>query len=108
MFYSDGFEEGLAIISKVHPLPPPSLPSHRLHNRQQNKIIHSRGVSHVCAQRPVTDVAVFLLPSFDGAGDDHQRALLHAVSEAIGVRVSQLHERLALGLAGCSWCLRWN
>ena len=28
----------------------------------------------------MTDVAVFLLPSFQGPGDDHQRALLHAVS----------------------------
>ena len=28
----------------------------------------------------MTDIAMFLLPSFQGPGDDHQRALLHAVS----------------------------
>ena len=31
-------------------------------------------------QYPITDVALFVLPSFQGPGDDHQRALLHAVS----------------------------
>jgi hypothetical protein len=59
------------------------------------------------AQRPMTDVAVFLLPSFEGAGDDHQRALLHAVSETSCACVLGLRERSDFDVAGCSWRMRW-
>lgn len=62
MFYSDGFEEGLAIISKY----------------------------------PITDVALFVLPSFQGPGDDHQRALLHAVVHGACVAVDVTSTHLSL------------
>ena len=55
----------------------------------------------------MTDVAVFLLPSFEGAGDDHQRALLHAVSETSCACVLGLRERSDFDVAGCSWRMRW-
>ena len=48
----------------------------------------------------MTDVAVFLLPSFQGPGDDHQRALLHAVSESAPPSHAHCHEHSTVAFTG--------
>jgi hypothetical protein len=52
-------------------------------------------------QYPMTDVAMFLLPSFQGPGDDHQRALLHAVSALC--RASYANKLALTSVLDCAW-----
>jgi hypothetical protein len=72
------------VLKKASPSFPKSIPAPS-HGSANVPSCYLPRLSHSCVyvlQRPITDVAVFLLPSFEGAGDDHQRALLHAVSES--------------------------